>query len=99
MNSKLNRRSFLLQAGAAATVACSTRLFSEAAQSAAAELTLSELPSAPTIPLTYAGLSYELAQLTDPHFFSPDNRDLVEHFRLLSPHGVLRIGGNTSEFC
>jgi hypothetical protein len=44
-------------------------------------------------------LSYELAQLTDPEFFSAAHRRLVTHFRLLSPHGVLRIGGNTSEFC
>jgi len=51
------------------------------------------------MPLTYNGLSYELAQLTDLQFFSAANRDLVAHFRLLSPHGVLRIGGNTSEFC
>jgi hypothetical protein len=51
------------------------------------------------VPLTYNGLSYELAQLTDQRFFSAANRDLVAHFRLLSPHGVLRIGGNTSEFC
>ena len=51
------------------------------------------------MPLSYNGLSYELAQLTDPHFFSAANRDLVAHFRLLSPNGVLRLGGNTSEFC
>ncbi len=51
------------------------------------------------IPLTYTGLSYELAQLSDPTFFSEDNTDLVASFRLLSPNGALRLGGNTSEFC
>jgi hypothetical protein len=49
--------------------------------------------------LNYTGLSYELGQLSDPRFFSASNSDLVAHFRLLSPRGVLRIGGNTSEFC
>ena len=47
---------------------------------------------------TLAGLSYETLQLSDPAFFSPDNRALVELFRGLSPHGVLRIGGNTSDY-
>jgi hypothetical protein len=56
-------------------------------------------PSAPHVPLNYVGLSYELAQLSDPTFFSAANRDLVSYFRLLSANGVLRLGGNTSEFC
>jgi hypothetical protein len=43
-------------------------------------------------------LSYETGQLADPEFFSAGNRGLVEMFRRLNPHGVLRIGGNTSDF-
>jgi hypothetical protein len=62
-------------------------------------LTLRDGPRTTPLPLTYTGLSYELAQLTDPTFFSAGNHELVTHFRLLSPHGVLRTGGNTSEFC
>lgn len=45
-----------------------------------------------------ASLSYETGQLADPTFFSPDNRSLIELFRRLNPKGVLRIGGNTSDF-
>ena len=44
------------------------------------------------------GLSYETLQLADPAFFSADNHALVELFRTLSPRGVLRIGGNTSDY-
>ncbi|WP_329742915.1 hypothetical protein [Dyella sp. A6] len=44
-----------------------------------------------------ASLSYETLQLSDPAFFSADNRPLVELFRQLNPQGVLRIGGNTSD--
>jgi hypothetical protein len=100
----MQRRTFLLQASAAAAAAASSRASwaqdnSPAAAEVAAELTLSDLPSPSPVPLTYTGLSYELAQLTDPQFFSAANRGLVTHFRLLSPHGVLRTGGNTSEFC
>jgi hypothetical protein len=51
------------------------------------------------VPNTFTGLSYELSQLTDPTFFSPDRPDLISLFRQLSPSGLLRLGGNTSEFC
>ena len=60
---------------------------------------LRDVTSALPVPLNYTGLSYELAQLSDPTFFSANNRELVDCFRLLSPNGVLRLGGNTSEFC
>jgi hypothetical protein len=96
----MDRRRFMLQASAtaAATAMCSLAK-AQSSPAASAQLTLSEEPAAPQVPLTYTGLSYELAQLTDPQFFSASNRDLVAYFRLLSPHGVLRLGGNTSEFC
>ena len=51
------------------------------------------------IPLNYNGLSYELAQLTDPNFFAATNQELIALFRQLSPQGVLRLGGNSSESC
>ena len=90
----------MLQAGALAAVQAltgSARAQSDAVVSS--ELALEEDSSAPRIPLTYVGLSYELAQLSDSTFFSESNRDLVAYFRLLSGQGVLRLGGNTSEFC
>jgi hypothetical protein len=96
----MNRREFLVDAGVAvALTACPLTGSAQARPGVLAELTLQDEESAMPIPLTYTGLSYELAQLTDPTFFSASNRDLVAHFRLLSAHGVLRIGGNTSEFC
>jgi hypothetical protein len=51
-----------------------------------------------TVAADFIGLSYENMQLEDPSFFSPANRGLVEQFRNLSARGVLRLGGNTSEF-
>jgi len=51
------------------------------------------------IPDRYIGLSYELSQLSEPTFFSPEHTDLIALFRRLSPVGILRLGGNTSEFC
>lgn len=51
------------------------------------------------IPSDYVGLSYESAQLADEIFFAAENCELVALFRQLAPRGVLRIGGNSSEFC
>lgn len=50
------------------------------------------------IPEDFIGLSYEAMQLEDPGFFSPANPGLIAQFRAISPRGVLRLGGNTSEF-
>jgi hypothetical protein len=52
-----------------------------------------------SVPTDYTGFSYETVQLADPSFFAADNHALIALFRLLSPRGVLRIGGNSSEFC
>lgn len=50
------------------------------------------------VPSDFIGLSYESMQLEDPSFFSPENISLVQQFRNLASKGVLRLGGNTSEF-
>lgn len=51
-----------------------------------------------SIPEDMLGLSYESYQLGAPDFFSPANTDLVALFRQLTPHGILRLGGNLSEY-
>ena len=91
----LTRRTFLAQ-----TLAASAALPLAAQQDAipAATLTLGTGAPGPRIPQDFIGLSYEVMQLEDPSFFSPDNVGLVQQFRNLAPHGVLRLGGNTSEF-
>jgi len=50
------------------------------------------------IPRDFTGLSYESAQLANPQFFSRQNTGLIAFVRTLGKNGVLRIGGNTSEF-
>ena len=51
-----------------------------------------------TVPKNVMGLSYESTQLGDATYFDPSNRGLVHLFRTLSANGVLRLGGNTSDF-
>lgn len=64
------------------------------------ELTLSVNPDhkLATMPADFVGLSYESAQLGHPDFFSAQNAALIGIFRTISPHGILRIGGNTGEY-
>jgi hypothetical protein len=47
----------------------------------------------------FTGLSYESAQLGNPSFFCGENTQLAGLMRGLGRSGVLRIGGNTSEYC
>jgi hypothetical protein len=50
------------------------------------------------MPIDFVGLSYEVQQLADSSFFSAQNSGLVREFKALTSTGVLRLGGNTSEF-
>ena len=62
------------------------------------ELNIDSATNLGKVPLDYMGLSYESGQLAYPDFFSPRNTALIRMFRTLSPSGVLRLGGNLSEF-
>jgi hypothetical protein len=61
-------------------------------------LAISGEATGPHMPEDFVGLSYEVQQLTDPTFFAASNRGLIRQFKDLAPRGVLRLGGNTSEF-
>jgi hypothetical protein len=94
----LNRRDFLaLTASAAAASALPHRAH---AQQAHITGTLSIDPNTQlhTLPFDFTGLSYEAAQFANPAFFSAANKPLIALFRELTPRGVLRIGGGSSEF-
>jgi hypothetical protein len=90
---RISRRRFL--ATTAMSIAA-TRLRGEGA--AQVTLTIPSEANGPHMPEDYIGLSYEVQQLLDSAFFSPNNTGLIHKFKSLSPHGVLRLGGNTSEF-
>ena len=89
----MSRRSFL--ATAAMSVAA-TRL--RAQGPAQVTLTIPAEANGPHMPADYVGLSYEVQQLLDPTFFSAQNAGLIRECKALSAHGVLRLGGNTSEY-
>jgi hypothetical protein len=96
----MDRRRFLI---ATAATAATLKSFAQAANAAAnppqtAKLTLHPDQPGAAIPHNFVGLSYETQQLSDPAFFSPANHGLIAQFRALAPHGVLRLGGNTSDY-
>jgi hypothetical protein len=90
---EMSRRSFL--ATAAMSVAAS-RL--RAQGSAQVTLAIPAEANGSHMPEDYIGLSYEVQQLLDPTFFSAQNTGLIREFKALSARGVLRLGGNTSEY-
>lgn len=91
----LTRRKFL--ATAACTVAAA-RLQVHGQSRTRVTLSIPKEATGPHMPGDFVGLSYEVQQLADPRFFSSQNNGLIREFKALSPKGVLRLGGNTSEF-
>jgi hypothetical protein len=91
----LTRRKFL--ASAACTVAAA-RLHVGGQSKARVVLSITTEATGPRMPIDFVGLSYEVQQLVDASFFSAQNSGLIREFRALSSTGVLRLGGNTSEF-
>src|SRR5262249_23690707 len=89
------RRTFLVSA---ACSLASKRLRGQDQTRSNATLVIPSEATGPEVPADFVGLSYEVQELVDPSFFSASNAGLVRRFKELSPNGVLRLGGNTSEF-
>lgn len=91
----------LLKAAALAPLAilCGARVRA-GGSAAAVEATFTPDPEHPgrVVDAGLASLSYETSELVNPAFFSARNTSLVKLFRELNPHGILRIGGNTSDW-
>ena len=91
----LTRRRFL--ATAAGTLAAA-RLRAQGQSKVRVALAIPSEATGAHMPIDFVGLSYEVQQLADPSFFSAQNSGLIREFKALSSTGVLRLGGNTSEF-
>jgi hypothetical protein len=94
--SSFDRRRFL-SAAAASTALALTRP-SWAAAGASPSFTIHTDKALAHVPADFTGLSYESSQLIHPTFFNADNTTLVQFFKTLGAAGVLRLGGNMSEF-
>jgi hypothetical protein len=93
----LDRRRFLSTAAAATAFAATSPSWASAA-TAGPTFVIHADKALAHIPADFTGLSYESSQLIHPSFFSASDNALVPFFRTLGETGVLRIGGNMSEF-
>ena len=100
----LNRRSFLQ--GAAAVTGAGL-LPTAGSLQAVAQLTSTAAPllatidydqPGNTIPANFTGLGYEISSVARKGLLDPHNSIYVELVRALGRSGVIRIGGNTSDF-
>lgn len=94
----LTRRRFMRLAGSAAAAAVFLPAARAQDEPIAGTLSIDDETDLYTIPRNFTGLSYESAQLANPDFFAFSNHQLVHLFRELSPCGVLRLGGSSSDY-
>lgn len=85
-------------AGGATILSATGRVTLAASKPVKSVLAINTANAVASVPVNFTGLSYESAQLAHPDFFSSSNRGLLSFVRTLGRQGVLRIGGNTSEF-
>lgn len=62
------------------------------------QLTLDVAKTVARIPPDFIGLGYEISSVARPGLLSPDNRTYVQLVRALGSQGVIRVGGNTSDY-
>jgi hypothetical protein len=91
----LTRRKFL---ATTAGIIAAARLHAHGQSKVRVALAIPNEATGPHMPIDFVGLSYEVQQFVDPSFFSAQNSGLIREFKALSSTGVLRLGGNTSEF-
>jgi len=93
----MDRRGFLKLCIAAGTLSVGAqRLFAD--DTAGATLTLTPGVPSTLIAPDFLGFSYETSLMTSPDFLSPTNSTLLALYSLLGKNGVIRIGGNSSEY-
>jgi hypothetical protein len=94
---QIERRRFLsgLATTAAGLLVCGT---SRAQTREDARLVVAYEDAGRGIASDFIGFSYESAILAAGNYFTPDNRSVLGLIRSLGQNGVIRIGGDTSEF-
>lgn len=97
----MNRRQFLAGSFGAAT-SLSNQLSGAQSSSAARKnqtirITVNTARPLGRIAPDFIGLGYEISSVATPGLLSAKNRDYVQFVKTLGQHGVIRIGGNTSD--
>ena len=93
----MQRRSFLKQTAMMLGIATtSPKVFGAMNASSMTQLNISGKKLA-SMPKDFTGISFEEPQLYNPAYFSATNVSLVDAYKALSGHGILRAGGHLSD--
>src|SRR5580704_11546599 len=98
----MNRRRFLSQSARVVAAAIAHSSFAGELQSVASKteitVTLDSTETLAVIPPDFMGLGYELSSVARPDLLSARNGVYVQLVRSLGTQGVIRVGGNTSDY-
>jgi len=98
----MNRRTFLTRAaglvGAVVAQSNSGGSLRAASREAEVRLTLEPARTLAVIPPDFMGLGYEISSVARPGLLSAQNSVYVQLVRTLGARGVIRVGGNTSDY-
>lgn len=92
----MNRRSFLTGSACALGALASKRLLAESPTPLPIHIDINRTLG--RITADFTGLGYEISSVAVPGLLSPANHHYVQMVRTLGPRGVIRIGGNTSDY-
>ena len=97
----MKRREFLCRAAVVAGSAAVRRRLAWAgapAETVQARLVLDPTRTVAVVPPDFMGLGYEISSVARPGLLSRANAAYVQLVRTLGPYGIIRIGGNTSDY-
>ncbi|MBV9081415.1 MAG: hypothetical protein JOZ62_01965 [Acidobacteriaceae bacterium] len=101
-NPHLSRRELLASSVGFGVVASRGRAWGGVAsargEAQAVRITLDTRRALGTIPADFTGLGYEISSVATPGLLTGNNRTYVQLVRTLGNAGVIRIGGNTSDY-
>ena len=93
----MRRRDFI-QAAALITGSAALSLGNAARETVQAKLTVDVSQKIAAIPPDFMGLGYEISSVARPGLLSASNSVYVQLCRTLGSSGVIRVGGNTSDY-
>src|ERR1700694_4516421 len=98
----MNRRTFVTRAVGLVSATIAQSSFAGALQTVFSEsgvrVKLDPARTLAVIPPDFMGLGYEISSVARPSLLSPQNSVYVQLVRTLGARGVMRVGGNTSDY-
>jgi hypothetical protein len=94
----MDRRRFLVTSGWAAIACGAAFARSQSSQTRAISLRVDPSTTLGEIPGDFLGFGYEISSVSRSGLLSARNSAYVQFVKRLSPRGVIRIGGNTSDY-